>query len=195
MVTVKHFWVSDATIKEEFEPHGRAEYYAAHNACLSLATPPHLSINANEDEIEWYGNNNEDDGIIAVNYIPPEQGDPIPLIDNSEESDDDECSDSDNEDNDDYALNHMNDVPAVKDEDITPPSTKDDISIPCVHRSKCKTRGQMSKYAKYGLMMAARWWCQGGNARAIIREGMMFFSATNINDAKQIPIEYQMEWL
>ncbi len=118
-------------------------------------------INVNEDEIEWYGDDSKDDEIIMVNDIVlPEQGGPIPHVDpttnedNNKNNKESGSSDSDDEDDDDYRLNYMNDVPTVKDN--TPPTTEDNVSIPGVCRSKRKNRVQTSKYAKYGLMMAAR---------------------------------------
>ncbi len=43
-------------------------------------------------------------------------------------------------------------------------------------------------------MMAARCHARGGGHRAIIQEGMMFFSGDCLCDAKPIPVEDRLEW-
>jgi hypothetical protein len=46
----------------------------------------------------------------------------------------------------------------------------DDASIPGVRRSRRINKSRTTRFAEYGLMMAARRRARGGNQRAIIRE-------------------------
>jgi hypothetical protein len=72
----------------------------------------------------------------------------------------------------------------------------DEVNLPGVRPSKRKTKGKTTRFAEYGLMMAAR-----RNARkskkcgATIRDGMMFFSGDSLSDAKPIPEEDHEEWV
>jgi hypothetical protein len=72
---------------------------------------------------------------------------------------------------------------------------EDDVSIPGVRRSRHKRKGKTTRYADYGLMMAARKRARGGERRAIIREGVMFFSDDHLNEAKPIPVEDHLDWV
>ncbi len=46
-----------------------------------------------------------------------------------------------------------------------------------------------NRFDNYGLMMDARKRARGGQRRATIRDGLMFFSADDLSDAKPVPEE------
>jgi len=184
------------SIEHEFEPQGRAEDAAALNANLAPYAVAGVNgpaiVTADNDEIEIYDDDDDDDGIIDVMDIPRSDeliGGPIEPDDMSEDDDPDD-SDDDSDDDDDAAPIKMI-TDAIEEED----EEGDNTSVPGVRRSKRKRKGKTTRYADYGLMMAARKRARGGERRAIIREGVMFFSDDHLNDAKPIPVEDQLDWV
>ncbi len=141
-----------------------------------------------EDEIEIYHNDKDDDDMIDVMDIPRNDnfiGRHVKPDNMSE----DNCPDNSNDasDNDDNA------TPVERYEDTI--EEEDNTSIPGVRQTRGKRKLKTTRNADYSLMMAA-WKCaRGGNGRAIIWEGLMFFSDDHLNDAKPIPVEDQLNWV
>ncbi len=63
-----------------------------------------------------------------------------------------------------------------------------------VQRSRRRGKGITKKYADYSLLMAARQARRGGQRRALIRNGCVFFSSDNLSNAKLIPEEDREEF-
>ncbi len=55
-------------------------------------------------------------------------------------------------------------------------------------------KGTSKKYADYSLLMAARQARRGGQRRALIRDGCVFFSSDDLSKAKPIPKEDREEF-
>ncbi len=158
-------------------------------------------VNADDDEIEIYDDDDDDDGIIEVLDVPRHAD--IDYGGHIEADDDNGATDDDNSDNaNDNSDNGDIDDDDSDDEDngdedgvggtgdvVDAAASDDDVSIPGVRRSRRKNRGKTTLYEAYGLMMASRKRARGGDRRAIIRDGVMFFSNDDLNDAKPIPVE------
>jgi hypothetical protein len=65
---------------------------------------------------------------------------------------------------------------------------------PGVRRPKRKNKGVTNRFNNYGLMMNARKRARGGQQRATIRDGLMFFLADDLSDAKPVPEEDREEF-
>jgi len=63
-----------------------------------------------------------------------------------------------------------------------------------LRRSGRANKGRTERFANYTLLLHARKVAQGGPKRAMIRDGVMMFSADNVSDAKPIPVEDQLEY-
>ena len=63
-----------------------------------------------------------------------------------------------------------------------------------VQRSRRRRKGTSKKYADYSLLMAARQARRGGQRRALIRDGCVFFSSDDLSKAKPIPEEDREEF-
>ncbi len=66
---------------------------------------------------------------------------------------------------------------------------------PGVRRSKRKNKGVMNRFDNYGLMMNAQRRARGGQQRATIRNGLMFFLADDRSNAKPVPEENREEYV
>jgi hypothetical protein len=179
-------------IEEELVPQVHAKDTAACNANLQpfdvagVAAAP--IVHANADEFVDY-KIDDDDGIIAVGDIP-QQPPHVPLIVN--DTDDDIATRSDDEDDDDDSLDKdVNNEPAAATN--APEGNKPD-SNQGVQRSQCRGKGITKKYANYSLLMAARQARKGGQRRALIRDGCVFFSSDDLSDSKPIPEEDREEF-
>jgi hypothetical protein len=117
--------------------------------------------------------------------------------DNDDDDNDDDDDDDNDDDNDDDSDDENNDNDGIDgvEQNNTAAASDDDVSIPGVRRSRRKNKGKMTRHAAYGLMMAARRRARGGECRAIIREGVMFFSNDHLNDAKPVPVEDREDWI
>jgi hypothetical protein len=71
---------------------------------------------------------------------------------------------------------------------------QEDNDIPGLRHLKRRNRGRTTKYADWGLMMAARWTAQGGQRRAIICDSFCCFLAEDLHNAKPIPEEDRKEY-
>jgi hypothetical protein len=191
------------SIKEELVPQGRAEDAAA---CSAKIQPFNVAgvvaasiVHANADEIDNY-DIDDDDSIIAVEVIP-QQPPHAPLIvndtedDNNNNDDDDATGSGDDNDN----------VDVKEDEDYNDSLDKDDNNEPAtetdaqegnesdgdqgVQRLRRRGKGTSTKYADYSLLMASRQARRGGQCRALICNGCVFFSSDDLSDTKPIPVE------
>ncbi len=63
-----------------------------------------------------------------------------------------------------------------------------------VRRSRRRGKGTSKKYADYSLLMAARRARRGGQRRALIQDGCVFFSSDDLSNAKPIPEEDREEF-
>jgi hypothetical protein len=191
------------SIKEELVPQGRAEDAAA---CSAKIQPFNVAgvvaasiVHANADEIDNY-DIDDDDSIIAVEVIP-QQPPHAPLIvndtedDNNNNDDDDATGSGDDNDN----------VDVKEDEDYNDSLDKDDNNEPAteidaqegnesdgdqgVQRLRRRGKGTSTKYADYSLLMASRQARRGGQRRALICNGCVFFSSDDLSDTKPIPVE------
>ncbi len=142
------------------------------------------------------GYSDKDDGIIEVADIPPGNAPPQNPIVAIPDSDKDTAStsedlDSDDDDDEDPDFQDAHDQ---EDEGKQNEEEQEDDNVPGLRRSKRRNRGQTTRYADYGLMMAARRTARGGQRRAIIRDGFCCFSAEDLHDAKPIPEEDHKEY-
>ncbi len=177
------------SIEDEYEPQGRAKDATALNANIALyavaGVDGPIIINADDDEFEVY--NDDDNGIIAVADIPHNKNAGAhATIDDSDdnidaENDSGNDSDDDDSDNEEAPIEHEPD---------------DEVSVPGVRHSKRKTKGKTTRFAEYGLMMAAQHNARKSKkCRATIRDGMMFFLGDSLSNAKPIPEEDCEEWV
>jgi len=105
--------------------------------------------------------------------------------------DDDDSSDEDNEDDDDSSDEDDDNEPA---EATVAPEGDESDGDQGVQRSRRRGKGMTKKYADYSLLMAARQARRGGQRRALIRNGCVFFSSDDLSDAKPIPEEDREEF-
>jgi hypothetical protein len=179
-------------IKEELVPQGHAEDAAARNANLrpfhvaGVAAAPILHTNA--DEFVNYEIDN-DNGIIAVGDVP-QQPPPVPLVVNDTDDDITAGSDDDDDDNDSSDEDIDNEPAAATDA----PEGNNPDGDQGVQRSQRRGKGITKKYANYSLLMAARRARRGGQRRALIRNGCVFFSSDDLIDAKPTPKEDREEF-
>jgi len=189
-------------IEEELVPQGQADQ--PFDVAGVMAAP---IIHANADELNDYEIDN-DDSIIAVGDIP-QQPPHAPLVVNDADNDDDAAGSGDDDDDDDDDDDNDNDnVNVGKDEDDSSDEDDGDELVAAtdaqegnesdgnqgVRRSRCRGKGTSKKYADYSLLMAARRARRGGQRRALIRDGCVFFSSDDLSDAKPIPEEDREEF-
>jgi hypothetical protein len=187
------------SIEMELVPQGQAEDAAARNANIQpfdvagvVAAP---IVHANADELDDY-EIDDDDSIIAVGEDIPQQPPHAPLVVNDTDNDDDAAGSGDDEDNDD------DDVDVGEDENDSLDEDDDEELVAAatdaregnesggdqgVRRSRRRGKGTNKKYADYSLLMAARQARRGGQRRALLRDGCVFFSSDDLSDAKPIP--------
>jgi hypothetical protein len=148
---------------------------------------PVAVIHAEDGEIDSDSDEDDDNGIIAINDAPlPVAQDPLILSDSSDdEPNDDEhdsVGDSDNDDDDDPSF-----ADAVAEQDDSGDDKDKEQKDQGVRRSKCKNKGTNHQYDNYTLMMRGRREARGGQRRATICDGLCFFSAEDLSDAKPVP--------
>ena len=194
------------SIKEELVPQGQAEDAAARNANLQpfnvagmVAVP---IVQANADELDNY-KIDDDDGIIAVGDIP-QQPPHTPLVVNDTDDDNNTAgSGNDDDDDDDKDVDGDKDddnLSEQDDEDDEPEAATNALdgsesdSDQVVQRSRRRGKGTSKKYADYSLLMAARRARRGGQRRALIHDGCVFFSSDNLSEAKPVPKEDREEF-
>ena len=191
--------IAVATVEDDVEPHGRLEDAAAHNAGLEPVAIAGVDraaiIDALDDELAPDDDGPDDDGIIAVANIPPLAPEEALVVDDedsstegkdtnvsySDDSDDDsDNEDSDDEDNDDRdAARKANDAAAI---------------ATGLQRSGRGNKGRTERYANYTLLLHARKAARDGPKRALLRDGVMMFSADDVSDAKPITVEDRLEY-
>ncbi len=66
---------------------------------------------------------------------------------------------------------------------------------PGMRRTKHKNKGVTNRFDNYGLMMNARRRARSGQRHATIHDGLMFFSADDLSDAKPVPEEDREEYV
>ncbi len=163
--------VAVPSIEDDIFPHGLAEDAAAQNA---NATPfvaqewinGPAAIQANDNKIDEGEYDDNDDGIIKVADIPPGNAPPQNPIVAVPDSDEDAAStskDSDSDDNDDKDPDFQ-DAHDQEDEGKQNEEEQEDNKVPGLRCSKRRNRGQTTRYADYGLMMAARRTARGGRS-------------------------------
>ncbi len=145
-------------------------------------------VHANADKFVDY-QIEDNDGIIAIGDIP-QQPPHIPLVVN--DTDNVVAAGSDDDDNDnDSSDEDVDNEPAAATNVLE--GNKPDGNQG-VQRSRRRGKGITKKYADYSLLMAARRARRGGQRRALIRNGCVFFSSDNLSDAKPIPKEDREEF-
>ena len=188
--------IAVTTVEDEVKPHGRLEDAAAHNAGLKPVDIAGVDRVALIDTFDDAPNDNEPDddddhGIIAIADLPPADPAPDDALVTDDDDDDNVHTDvehSDNEeeeDNDDGGDN--NDRTGKKEAD-------DAAAIAAgLRRSGRKNKGRSGQYANYTLLLHARKAARGGAKRAALSDGVMMFSADDVNDARPIPVEDRLE--
>ncbi len=180
------------SIEEELVPQGHAEDAAACNANLQpfdvigVAAAP--IVHANADKFVDYKIDNSD-GIIAIGDVP-QQPPHVPLVVNNTDDNVAAGSDDNNDDND-LPDEDVNNKPAAA---TDAPEGNEPDGNQVVRRSQCRGKGITKKYAGYSLLMAARQARRGGQCRALICNGCVFFSSDNLSVAKSIPEEDREEF-
>jgi hypothetical protein len=186
------------TIKEDIIPQGRIEADAAHNANMEqfaiagVDAPTIIHADINEiDETD-----DDDNSIISVaDILAQANQDPLIVPDTSDEdndNDNDDKEDNDDEDNDSPQEYNPENESEGESEGDKAPGVED--KAPGVRRSKRKNKGVTNRFDNYGLMMNARRRARGGQQRANIRDGLMFFLADDLSNAKPIPEEDREEY-
>jgi hypothetical protein len=159
-------------------------------------------IHANTDKLEDY-EIDDDNGIIAIGDIP-QQPPHAPLVVNDTDDDNNTGGSGDNDEDDDdkdFDGDEDDDNSSDQDdEDNKPEAVTDELngsesdSDQGVRRLQRRGKGTSKKYADYSLLMAARRARRGGQHRALIRDGCIFFSSDDLSDAKPIPEEDREEF-
>ena len=94
------------------------------------------------------------------------------------------------DDDDDY----NDDVDEDEDDDDSSDKGNESDCNQGVQRSRRRGKGITKKYADYSQLMAARRARRGGQRRALIRNGFVFFSSDDVTNAKLIPEEDREEF-
>jgi hypothetical protein len=187
------------TIKEDIILQGHAKADAACNANMEQFAVAGVEaptiVHANINEINK--TDGDDDGIISVAEIPAQANqDPLIVPDTSDEDDRDD-NDGNKEDNDD----NDGDTPQEYDpenesegesEGDKAPGVEDEA--PGVRQSKRKNKGMTNRFDNYGLMMNAQRRARGSKRHATIHNGLMFFLADNLSNAKPFPEDDREEY-
>jgi hypothetical protein len=192
--------VAVPSIEDDIFPHGLAKDAAAQNANAAPFVAQEgingpAAIQANDNKIDEGKYDDKDDGIIKVADIPPGNAplqNPIVAIPDSDEDAASTSKDLDSDDNEDKDPDFQ-DAHDQEDEGKKNEEEQEDDNVPGLRRSKRRNRGQTTRYANYGLMMAARW-TRGGQLRAIIHNGFCCFLAEDLHDAKPMPEEDRKEY-
>ncbi len=188
------------SIEEELVPQG--EDAAARNANLRpfdvagvVAAP---IVHTNTDNLNNY-EIDDNDGIIAVGDIPQQPPHTPLVVDDTDKDsntggsgDDDDDGDKDVDgDEDNENSSEQNDEPEAATDALDGSGSDSDQGV---RRSQRRGKGTSKKYADYSLLMAARRARRGGQRRALIRDGCVFFSSDNLSEAKPIPEEDREEF-
>jgi hypothetical protein len=180
------------SIEAELIPHGGAKDAAARNANLwsfnvaGVAAAP--IVHANVDKFIDY-KIDDDDRIIAVGDVPLQL--PLVLLIVNDTDNDVPAGSDDNDDNDDSLDEDVDNKPAAATD--APEENKPDGNQG-VQRLGRRGKVITKKYADCSLLMAARQARRGGQRRALIHNGCVFFSSDNLSDAKPIPEEDREEF-
>ena len=148
---------------------------------------PVAVIHAEDGKIDSDSDEDDNNGIIAINDAPlPVAQDPLVLSDSSDnEPNDDDHSDNDSDDDDD------DDDPsfanAVAKQDDSGDDEDKEQEDQGVRRSRRKNKGTNRQYDDYTLIMRGRREARGGQRRATIRDEVCFFSAEDLSNAKPVP--------
>jgi hypothetical protein len=168
---------------------------ANHELFGIVGVEPVAVIHTEDGEIDSDSDSDEDDdkGIIAISNVPPPVAqDPLVLSDSSDdEQNDDDHSDDDSEDDDDDDPSFAD---AVAEQDDSGDDEDKEQGDQGVRRSRHKNKGINRLYDNYTLMMHGRRKARGGQRRATIRDGVCFFSAEDLSDAKPVPEEDRDEY-
>ena len=199
--------IAVATVESDVEPHGRLEDAAAHNAGLELFDIAGVNraaiIDTLEDELVPDDDGPDDDGIIAVADVPPAAGAPAEalLVDNDDEPQDggdaydDVSTDNEDTDNDEEEDNDdLDDDDDANGGDGTREANDAAAIAAGLRRSGRANKGRTKRFANYTLLLHARKVARGGPKWAMIRDGVMMFSANDVSDAKPIPVEDRLEY-
>jgi hypothetical protein len=188
------------TIKEDIIPQGRAKDDAARNTNMEQFAVTGVDaptiIHANINEIDKTDDNV--DGIISVADIPAQVNqDPLIIPDTSDKDDGDNNNDDkeDNDDNDDNTPQEYNPENESEGESEGDKAPGVEDEAPGVRQSKLKNKGVMNRFDNYGLMMNAQRRARGSQQRATIRDGLMFFLADDLSNAKPVPEEDREEYV
>ncbi len=162
-------------------------------------------VHANVDELDDY-EIDDDDNIIAVGDIP-QQPPHAPLVVNDTDNDDDDDGNDDNDDDDDdndnddevnVGLDENDSLEEGDDKDLAAATDaqegNESDGNQGVRRTRRRGKGTSKKYADYSLLMAARRARRGGQRRALIQDGCVFFSSDDLSDAKPILEEDREEF-
>jgi hypothetical protein len=130
-----------------------------------------------------YKNDDNNNGIIAVDNIPQQPHNAPLVVNNTNDKDKgsngkptDKPNDNNDHDNDD-GKESIDDSLEGGDEDV--PANKHDLDKDGNHgvqSLRCKGRSVTKNYANYGLLMAARQNSRGGPCQTLIHDGCIFFS-------------------
>ncbi len=173
-------------IEDKIEPQDPAKDAAACNANLEpfniAGGDAPTIIHAKKHKINVINDN--DNGILLIVTISANNNHNLLILPNTSDSDTldgkDQCKDKENnEDNlsDDYLDGQEADKPEAG---LT------DNQDQGVRRSKHNNKGMTAKYADYSLMMSARQ-AKGDQSQAAICNGLIFFLAEDLSNAKPIP--------
>ncbi len=184
-----------SSIEVDLIPQGCVEDKAAQNAShepfsivgVNQPVTAHAIIHAKNGEINSNNDEDDDDGIIAINDapVPRMAQDPLVLPDLSEdESEDNSNNSNDGKDDDD-------DAPFIDDAAVKQAESGDDEDEEQenqgVRQSRRRNKGANHQYDNCTLMMLGRHAAQGGQRHATILDGVCFFLAEDLSNAKPVP--------
>jgi hypothetical protein len=147
----------------------------------------HAIIHAKNGEINSNNGKDDNNGIIAINNAPVPQmaQDPLVLPDLSEDKSDNNSNNSnDGKEDDNYAPFIDN---AVVKQAESGDNEDEEQENQGVCRSRRRNKGVNCQYKNYTLMMLGRRVVQGGQRRTTIRNGVCFFLAEDLSNAKPVP--------
>ncbi len=144
----------------------------------------HAIVHAKDGEIDSDNDKEDDDGIIAINDTPLPQmaQEPLVLPDSSEDKPDNNSNDGKDDDDDTPSIGDA----AIKQAESGDEEDKEQENQG-VRRSRCRNKGVNCQYNNYILMMHGRHAERGGQQRATICNGVCFFSAEGLSNAKPVP--------
>jgi hypothetical protein len=158
-------------------------------------------VHANADKLDDY-EIDDDDGIIAIGDIPQQPPHAPLVVDNTDDdnntvgsgdddNDDDEDADGDEDDDNSSEQDDEDDEPEAATDALDGSEADSDQGV---QRSRHRGKGTSKKYSDYSLLMAARRARRGGQRRALIHDGCVFFSSDDLSEAKPIPKEDREEF-